>query len=156
MRILYSRIDGGVSIVTAAPKIDLEKVLGPLTDDEYKKHVIDKSVPDDVVNFLEVPDDYVFPDREFRNAWQLVDGTITYDLEKARMIQLDRIRSARVPELQKLDIELIKALENGSPIEELKTRRQEMRDITEPLKAMALKSIEDVKKAFPEILLNNH
>ncbi len=152
MRVLYSRADGGVSVVNAACKSDIEKVLGPLSDDEYAKHVWECSVPKDAVNAVELPDDYQLPEREFRNAWKQNDTEVTHDLEKARAIQLDKIRIAREPALAALDKEFMQCLEKNIPIDDVSKKKQALRDITEHLKSMDLFSINDVKKSWPQEL----
>lgn len=152
MRILYTRADGGVSIATSKPKADVERGFRELTDEEYIALVWERSVPKDATSAFEIDDNYVLPDREFRNAWVQDGKTVIHDLEKAREIQLDRIRLAREPKLIELDKEFMMALEKGLPTEEVATKKQILRDITEPLKVLELSSIEDVKAAFPEIL----
>ncbi len=153
MRILYTRpSDGGLSVVHAAHKSDIEKVLGPLTEEQFKAHVWEKSIPKDALTAVEIDDSYQLPDREFRNAWMQDGKEVTFDLEKARAIQLDRIRQVREPRLIDLDKEFMIGLEKGAPSEEIVARKQALRDITEPLKKAVLTSIDDVKKAFPDEL----
>lgn len=152
MRILYTRPDGGVSVVNGAPKADLERVLGPLTIEAYKAHVWERSVPINALNAVEIDDSYQLPDREFRNAWKQDGKTVTHDLEKARNLQLDKIRTAREPKLLELDKEFMLALENGQSTAEIIAKKQVLRDITEPLKKAVLSSIEDVKAAFLDTL----
>lgn len=153
MRILYTRpADGGLSVVNAATKEMIEKVLGPLTEEEYKAHVWERSIPKDAINAMEIPDDYKLPDREFRNAWKQNGKEVTHDLEKAREIQLEKIRRAREPKFAELDKEFMLGLENGAPSEEIVAKKKILRDITEPLKKAVLTSIDDVKNAFPDML----
>lgn len=147
----YINKNGQLCLVIPALKEDLEKVLGPLSDEQYEAHIIERSIPKGT-SFSQIMDADIPTSREFRDAWQLENGTITYDLEKARNIQLDKIRAARVPKLVKLDEEFMRALEKGTLPEELVAKKQVLRDITEPLKVMVLKSIEDVEGAFPDEL----
>lgn len=153
MRFLYTNDDGALCVVNAAAKSDLEKVLGPLTDDAYKEHVLTRSIPEGKL-YVEIADSYTLPDREFRNAWMLEGKAVGHDLEKARKMQLDRIRAAREPKLVELDKEFMFALENSDDkkLLDVKAAKQLLRDITEPLKTMALNSIDDVKSAFPDLL----
>lgn len=172
MRILYTRPDGGLSVVHAAAKSDIEKVVKgydesvnekgetvrterPLTQKEYEDHVWERSVPADAINPVVVADDYVLPQREFRDAW-IQDGTkITHDLEKARNIQLERIRLARAQRFTDLDTQFIMALESGGDTKAIVDEKQRLRDITESLKKKTLTSIEDVKAEFPAEFLPN-
>ena len=96
LKYLYTRPDGGVSIVGAAPKETLEQVLGPLTDSQYEAHFLSRSIPVDAANLQRIPDDFVAPiDRTFRNAWEQVGTTINVNLAKARDIQERRINDAQ-------------------------------------------------------------
>lgn len=147
MRILYTRQDGGLSVVNAAPNDGRFK-----TVDEWKAHVWSRGVPKDAINAVEIPNDYVLPSREFRDAWKQSGDQVVHDLEIARAIQLDRIRKAREPRLLDLDKEFMLALEKGVSTVEIIAKKQVLRDITEPLKNMELHTIEDVKNTFPAIL----
>jgi hypothetical protein len=69
-------------------------------------------------------------DRIFRNAWK-ADGTsmsIDVDMVKAREIWRTKIRAARVPELQRLDTEFMKALETGANTAPIIAAKQLLRD----------------------------
>lgn len=150
-KIAYTRLDGGVSIVIPAPKEALEKVLGPLTDEQYEAHVRKRSIPTDAINVHDVEDESFLTDREFRDAWISNGSAILHNLEKAKDIQLKRIRLARESKLEVLDKEFMLAIERGDDVAKLKVTadKQTLRDITEPLKALVPISIEDIRAAFP-------
>ena len=150
-KIAYTRADGGVSIVYPVAKEQIEKVLGPLTEEQYEAHVRERSIPSDALNVHDFNDESFLADREFRDAWVSDGKTISHDLEKARDIQLKRIRLAREPKLEALDKEFMLAVEKGddSKRNEAAAAKQALRDITEPLKALVPTSIEDIKAAFP-------
>lgn len=57
LRYSYTRPDGGVSVVCAAPKEHIERVLGPLTDAQYVAHVKERSIPADATNVVELAAD---------------------------------------------------------------------------------------------------
>lgn len=151
MRIVYTRADSVVCVVHAAAKEDIETQLGKMSTEEYEQHVWEKSVPKDSINAVKLADDTLLPDREFRNAWIHDGKNFGHDLEKARNIQLANIRSLRNPKLQALDGPYMKALEVGDSdaMKTIAAEKQKLRDLTEPLKAMKLGSIDDVRKAFP-------
>lgn len=153
MRILYTRPDGGMSVVNAVTKTDVEKILGPLSDDEYKKHVWDKSVPADAINAVEISDDVQLPDREFRNAWIQNGGSVTHDFLKAKDIQLVRLRVKRDALMIKYDGLQARAqdLEDNFAAADVKVKKQLLRDATNALKALDPKSIDDIKKATPDL-----
>jgi hypothetical protein len=115
MRFQYENYEGGVSIVHAAPKSDLEKVLGPLSEENYMAHVIGKSLPPGVKKVFVLADDWSPPEsREFRNAWQITeDGQIAIDMGKARDIHRDKLRLHRAREFLRLDTDALIALSQG-------------------------------------------
>jgi hypothetical protein len=80
----------------------------------------------------------------------------TLNLEKAKEIWLNKYRRARVPILEKLDVEFMRAFEMGNTelMEEVKIKKQQLRDIT----LTDLSSIEtpdDLRSIWPEILGEN-
>jgi hypothetical protein len=151
-KFIYTNADGSLSLVVASKKESIENILGPLTDAEYEAHIVEKSVPSDRSNVQFINDDDIPQDKEFRNAWIQNGNKIDFDLEKARIIQLQRIREAREPKLRELDIDYMRLNESKQDTSEVVLKKQLLRDITEPLKNMQLNSIEDVKSAFPEEL----
>ena len=155
IRYVFTRPDGGVSIIHGMPKSDIEKILGELTDEEYEAHVYERSIPANAINVIKIALEDVPASREFRDAWTHDGKNFGHDLEKARAIQLERIRVARAPKLAALDIDYQKADEAGD-VDLKKTiasQKQHLRDITSTLKTKTLTSIEDVKDELPEELL---
>lgn len=55
---------------------------------------------------------------------------IIVNLEKAKAIKKDSLRSERTPLLQKLDVDYIKAIEQGTETTEIVADKQRLRDIT--------------------------
>lgn len=145
MRFMYTRPDGGVSIITAAPKEDLERVLGALSDDEYVNHVLARSVPDDASKLRTVGEEDIPDDQEFRDAW--VDETeatsIDISLAKAKEIALANLRTERNKKLDESDKLITRAVENGDDLAEIKAERQALRDATEPLKQLEAVGVND-------------
>lgn len=77
--------------------------------------------------------DYTVPtDRIFRDAWSFNGnpdaGVISVDMTKAREIWRNKIRQARVDELNQLDAAFMKALETGADTSVIVARKQELRD----------------------------
>ena len=146
MKVMYTRPeDLGVSIVTAAPKADIEKVLGPLTQEQYEAHVMERSVPADAINPRRITDDAIPANREFRNAWVDVTAAakVDIDLVKAKEVKLLELRAKRNAELEKLDREFLVALEVGDALGSIRARKQALRDATEHLKALVVSGIDD-------------
>lgn len=146
MKIVYTRPeDGGVSVVIASPKENIEKILGPLTQEQYEQHVMERSIPADALNVRFISDEDIPANREFRNAW--VDVTpetqIDIDLERVKEMKLAELRAVRNAELEKLDKQFILALERGGDVEEIKAKKQALRDATEPLKQLEVSGVND-------------
>ena len=53
---------------------------------------------------------------------------IIINIDKAKDIWKDKIRFARKPKLEELDVEFIKAQETGSDTSAITTKKQELRD----------------------------
>ena len=110
-KIIYTNLDGTVSIITPA---------GNVSD-------AIKDVPDGLS--YEIVEDSVIPtDRSFRNAWKQNSKTIETDMAKAREIHKTNIRNARTPKLAELDIEFQKALETSASTTDIVSKKQALRD----------------------------
>jgi hypothetical protein len=154
LRLAYSRPDGGVSIVVAAPKGVLEKALGPLTDQEYFRHVWERSIPSDAIDPEVLPDDWTPPDtdRTYRNAWVKTNERIAVDMPKARNIHREKLRLMRKPKLEALDVEMTRAFKNPARQDQIETRRQALRDVTDDPAIEAAKTPEELKAVMPAAL----
>lgn len=131
MRIAYTDNTGNLCIVIAAPKEALERVLGPLTDEGYRAHVYERSIPKDATDIHDLPDDWQPPsDRKWRNAWRSENGRVGICMDKARGICRDRLRAKRKPMLEALDAESLRAQEDGDAarLADIKARKQALRD----------------------------
>lgn len=80
--IVYTRPDGGVSVVHPAAGVDTATLLL-------------KSVPADATD-VEVVDAAAIPaDRAFRNAWRRIGGVVSIDMPAAREIHAERVNAAK-------------------------------------------------------------
>lgn len=153
-KIVYTRPDGGVSIVIPASKKDLEKSLGKkLSTKQYKAHVMKRSIPADATKVREIEDKHLPLDRSFRNAWtdEFPTETIDIDARKAKDIQLAVLRAERDKKLKELDTEMLIALETNNSGKELRVKalKDKLRKATDPLKQLKVKS--DDQKAIKRI-----
>jgi hypothetical protein len=114
MKFAYATADGGVAIVYAAAKEDLERLFGrTLTANQYRAFVLARSIPVGVTP-RQLPDDWTPPDdRGFRDAWRLNGGTVFVHMATARLAHLRRIRLARDRKLKALDILWMRATARG-------------------------------------------
>jgi hypothetical protein len=77
---------------------------------------------------------------------------ITINLDKAKEIHKNKLRTARNPILSKLDIEFQRALETGANTASIVEQKQELRDITKHPDLLSATDIEEIKAFWPEIL----
>lgn len=92
-----------------------------------------KRLPPDArkVTIIEVKDIPV--DRTFRNALQITRaGSLAHDMTRCRDIWRDRMREKRGPKLAELDVQYMRALEDGDAetCKHIKRQKDELRDIT--------------------------
>ena len=91
-RIIFTRPDGGVSVIIPAPGVPFERVL---------KDVPADSVSAKVVDVADLP-----TDRTLRNAWcPCPERGVSVDVDKARDIAHDCRRSVRSKRFQPLDVQ---------------------------------------------------
>lgn len=140
-KIVYTRPDGGVSIVT--PVINTHPVRESITEAQAEQRAW-KRLPKDAVNPRFVNPSEIPTDRTFRNAWK---NDLTVDMEKAKEIHKERLRGLRKPKLEALDIEFMKAIESGdsAKVLEITAKKKELRDITSHHSIMDAKSPEELK-----------
>lgn len=156
-KITYARPDGGVSVVTlveghrlahlvmladgtvidAEDPVPVERLSRKWRDGKVKwaeteeqfvtrnmadPRIVPADCPAKIVPASEIPDD-----RTFRNAWT---PDLSIDLDKAKEITKQRLRSERGPKLAALDVEFMKALETGADTKAITAEKQRLRDIT--------------------------
>ena len=117
---ILQRPDGGITIIT--PSIE---ALKHRTIEEIISKANPNNYPVTLVNRNTLPES-----RLFRNAWEY--GTeITVNREKAEQIHMDRLRFLRKKQLESLDTEFLRAVENRNTLEQnrihlLKTKLRDM------------------------------
>ena len=93
-------------------------------------------------------------DNDYFNAYEFdTELGAKVNIEKAKGIHLDKFRSTRVPKLQKLDIDFMKAVEAGdvNTIKEITAKKQALRDIT----LIELpNTLNEIKNTWPDVLLD--
>jgi hypothetical protein len=80
---------------------------------------------------------------ELPEAWTDDFNTETIDIhnERAREVLLQKMRDSRLPKFAKLDIDSLRALEDGDIewLQDIREKKQILRDITNPLKNFVIK-----------------
>ena len=146
-RILYTRPDGGISIVT--PAINFDEVIT-----EYQALArAQAKLPVDVINARVIDPSEILTDRTFRDAWE-DKGVISVNMGKAREIYKNLLRQKRAPLLAALDIEYQRAIESGDSALKTKiaTKKQTLRDVTADPRIEAAKTPEQLKAVIPDAL----
>ena len=75
---------------------------------------------------------------------------ITIDINKAKEVWKDKIRNARKSALEKLDIDFIKAQEQGNDIASIVATKQLLRDL--PSQVDTANSINEIKAVWNDLL----
>jgi hypothetical protein len=96
--IVWTHDDGGVAITHLAEGADLSVALAHLPD----------GVSHTVIDAADLP-----ADRTFRKAWKAGDGAVEVDMGRARDVWRDHIRRRRKGLLEALDVEAVRADEDG-------------------------------------------
>jgi hypothetical protein len=150
-KIIYTRPDGGLSIIH--PIRNTYPKLEALTDEEVLERA-KKDIPKGAINVQIIDESEIPKDRYFRNAWKAGQGTIEHDMLKCRELHREKMRLARKPLLETLDVEFMKALESGGPslVEDIKSKKQKLRDITTHPDIEAAQTPEALKAVWPEEL----
>jgi hypothetical protein len=149
-KIIYTRPDGGVSVVSPAKNIN-----DPLTfteDDRIQRAL--KFLPPEATN-VQVVDEASLPtDRTFRNGWEKTGSGVAVNMNKARDIHRDNMRRARAPKLVDLDVRYLRADELGDLAEKqrIATAKQDLRDVTAAPAIDAVQSPDELKAVWPACL----
>ena len=113
--IIHTNDNGNVSVTTPTGEISIEEVLNKDCPD----HAI-------VVDSSELPEEH----NDFFNAWELVDGKVVVNLDKAKIITKDRLRAERTPLMLVQDVAYTRATETGADTTAIVAEKNRLRDIT--------------------------
>lgn len=114
MFITYSQQNGQVAVVTPTGNVN-DAIKDVPQGVEYK-----------IVESLDIDNDYF-------NAYEFdVETGAKINISKAKSIQLDKFRVARMPLLEKLDVAFMRAVETGDAVkqQEIAANKQALRDVT--------------------------
>ena len=132
-RIIYTRPDGGVSVVCPTPEF-----MSRFENESEAISVLrEKNVPTDATNIQECNVDDLPSRGSFRAAWTQTGDAQTVDMGKARAIKTDQIRPERNKKLAALDIDYIRADEAGNTDKKqsIATVKQKLRDLPETIQS---------------------
>lgn len=133
MKIAYTAISGDVAIAHSASKEQVELSMGPLSDDEFAAHILERSVPDGAANVMVFPENWSPPDSGiYRAAWQCVDGEVKIGMGRAKQIHRQMLRDRRAVLFSGLDVEFIRAQEDDDreALKRIAAQKKKLRDVT--------------------------
>lgn len=115
--IIFTNDNGGVSVCIPTGELPIEAVLA-------------KDCPKgaQIVDTADLPE----ADNDFFNAWELADGQVAVNLDKAKELTKERLRAERKPLLEAQDVAFQRALESATPVDtsDIVAEKQRLRDIT--------------------------
>lgn len=154
--IIYTRPDGGVGVFYPA-KADrgIAAVPGKPTmvepEEWWLARAAARAVPEAAKDVQTVGTETIPTDRTFRDAWVQSAGKISVDMPRAREVQRERLRAARAPLLEALDVSYQRADEakDEAAKKRVAAEKQRLRDVTRHPAIDAAKTPEQLKAAWP-------
>jgi len=113
--IIFTNSNGGVSVCIPTGELDIHAVKA--------KDTPSTSI---IVQDSELPQ----ADNDFFNAWELADGVVTVNLDKAKEITKTRLRAEREPLLAAQDVLFQRAQETGADTTAIVAEKTRLRDVT--------------------------
>ena len=114
--IIYTNTNGGVSVCVPTGELSIEAVLA-------------KDCPSGAI----IVDDATLPQGDgvsFFDAWELANGSVSVNLDKAKAMTKTRLRAEREPLLQAQDVLFQRAQESSSDTSAIVAEKQRLRDVT--------------------------
>ena len=113
--IIFQNEQGGVSVCIPTDELPIEQVL--TKDCPAGAMIVDSDT---------LPNEH----NDFFNAWELANGVVTVNFDKAKAITKDRLRQERAPLLVAQDVLYMRATEQGADTTAIVAEKQRLRDIT--------------------------
>jgi hypothetical protein len=113
--IIFTNSNGGVSVCIPTGELPIEVV--------KSRDTPSTSI---IVQDSELPQ----ADNDFFNAWELANGVVTVNLDKAKEITKARLRAQREPLLAAQDVLFQRAQESGGDTIAIVAEKQRLRDVT--------------------------
>jgi hypothetical protein len=146
-RVIYTRPDGGISVLAPAAGARLADE----SEDDFVQRIILKDVPADATDVRVIDASEVPKDRTFRNAWRQQANELAVDMPKARAIHMDRIRRARQSELERLDLEWMRAMgrKDQPAADVFEAKRERLRNIPQTFDLTGAATPEELGALWP-------
>lgn len=113
--IIFTNDNGGVSVCVPTGEMDINAVKA--------KDTPSNSI---IVDSADLPQ----ADNDFFNAWELADGVVSVNLDKAKELTRARLRVERVPLLNAQDVLFQRAQESSADTTAIVAEKQRLRDVT--------------------------
>lgn len=162
-KIIYTMAETGDHIYVTHPvrnthneDVNIDEETGdvtPLTDDQIEQRAF-ILLPPDAQNPVFVDESAVPDDRTYRMAWRLDGTSIEHDMDAARDIQKQMLRTLRQPLLDALDIKYDKADEVSdlATKQDIAAQKQVLRDVTKSADIAAATTTDQLKTAGMSII----
>jgi hypothetical protein len=130
-----------------------------LSEEDYRAHVMERAIPADATNVIELAEGWSAPDgdRAFRDAWSINGGVVGIDIAKARDVLKEKMRLARKPLLEQLDMEYLRAdeIKDETKKAEIAAAKQSLRDVTALAAIDSAKTHGELRAAWPVDVLGS-
>lgn len=138
-RIIYQTPEGGLAVIVPSYECGLDI-------NQIAEKDVPSGTPHKIIDASDIP-----TDRTFRSAWEYLSTGIHINIEKAKDIWRNKWREARKPLLEQLDVEFMRAIEQGDATAQLEiiAKKQELRDVT---KTPLPDDLNGIKAIWPAIL----
>lgn len=125
---------------------------GEVSTDELIRLQIDITKPYKIMLNTELP----YEDDVFFEAWKLINDTIIIDLEKSKEIHRNILRQERTKLFSDLDIQFMRAIEQGDTIkqQEISTKKQKLRDLPSHSAIQSASTTAELRSLTLDFLMN--
>jgi hypothetical protein len=145
--VVIAREDGGVSIMKVL-RSDSDSSVAIAEEVEKWQSTSDVKA----TGFWSIADSEIPQDRSFRDAWVSEGKAIAVNMDTARLLHMDRIRTSRDEQLKALDVLFMRAVEGGDVARqsEIAGLKQSLRDIPAVFDLSAASNAEELNALWPE------
>lgn len=147
--IVYTRPDGGMTV-----SYPVRNINEPDVSEEFIIQRAWSKIPPDAIEPRLIFTEDIPQDRTFRDAWEHDGEKVRVNMDKARVIHMNRIRKVRDKVLADLDIETIKALGQGDKIimDAVEGQKRRLRNLPQTFDLSKAKTPEELQTLWPDEL----
>tara|TARA_R110000868_G_scaffold335547_1_gene596447 strand:+ start:33525 stop:34004 length:480 start_codon:yes stop_codon:yes gene_type:complete len=149
--------DGSCAVLHPAPEMfdpsSRTRALLDWPDDMSESAILDWIIKKDVPAgkaYMVIDKSLIPSSRRFRNAWKVDKEGLSVDMDRAKAMKLDEFRVLREPLLKKLDADYMMAMERGTDLQDIVSKKQALRDVT---LVELPDNVADLEAFIPDILI---